>query len=462
MRRKKTLILALAALLILAGAYYWSTVFTGDEPQAALLPPAIALGNLEAHELVRIETNSFSLELDEQGWQLVHLQGGIPAAGITLDQFQIFYMAISLASLLAEDIVDDAPQDISVYGLDAPLFRTTLRDSSGRQTVYVLGDMTPSRNSYYAMELGDPKVYSVSISAAELIRFNLNNIRHRSLFGHFEPAALNRLLLERAGTRIEIVPWAETAQPALTAALSSHVLISPYRHPRRADIEALETLFAPINGLAIADFIDDAPRSLAPYGLDRPVRLFVELEDDSLELLIGNAHNGGHYAKLADKPNVFSLRGMGSIVNARPLNLIDRFALLVNIDLVENLTVRGGERPIEAELRGTGNDAVFYLNGIRAESASFRQFYQSLIGLLIDAEYSGPQVQGNGSGSGVSAGEISIEYRLRGRGGERVSIGLVPYNRDFYILRQGGAAEFLISANQVRRIFEAADRVVLD
>jgi hypothetical protein len=144
---------------------------------------------------------------------------------------------------------------------------------------------------------------------------------------------------------------------------------------------------------------------------------------------------------------------MEGVINIKPFDLIDKFALLINIENVEHLSISGGEKNLNADIRGEGDDRFYYLNGAKSEPSSFKAFYQALIGLIIDAEYPGPASQSE------DAGELSIEYQLNTPPRERISFTLIPYNRDFYALMQGGAAEFLISRSQVRRIYETADAV---
>jgi len=262
--------------------------------------------------------------------------------------------------------------------------------------------------------------------------------------------------LENAGTVIEIVYRPEQLPVHLSSSFSMHFMTSPYTLMRGADAQNFHDLFMPLNNLAVEEFIDDSPSSLGIYGLDRPSRLLVEFGGGvfSVDLLIGDEINGMRYAKLANAPGVFTLWGLNDIINARPFDLVDKFALLININSVDELTISGGERPIRAEFQGEDEDLVFFLNGRKTEDMPFRRFYQAVISLMADAEYQ--------PAPPYESGEITIEYRLNTPPGERVSITLIPYNRDFYVLRQEGTMEFLISRNQVRSIYEAMDRVVFE
>jgi hypothetical protein len=452
----KTLIIAMGVLLLLSGMYYWSTARNNRkaDPAPPDFTPSPSLGNLESYKLAKIELSSLALEKNNGTWELVSLEGGNPPGGIELDQVQIQYMTYSLASVWAERIVDEEPSDLSQYGLDKPSHRTIVTDSAGETAEYILGDMTPSRLSYYIMEAGDPKVYSVSYYTVEYMLFTLDNIRQRFLFPAFDLSKLAKFRLESRLAKIEINAKPQEIRPDLIGNFSSHLVTSPYIRPRGTNSEALNSLLAPFMDMEIVDFIDDAPSSLKPYGLDDPVRISLDTEEKSIDLLIGKEFEWKHYAKLADAPGVFTLSDMGSVINARPFNLIDKFTFIINIDWVDHLSISGGEKNLSADLRKEGDESVFFLNGKKTDTDSFRVFYQAVIGLMVDAEYPGAARQNDNSG------ELTVEYQLNNPPGERATFTLIPYNRDFYALKQDGVTEFLISRNQVRRIYETADAMI--
>jgi hypothetical protein len=459
-RKTNTLIIALGVLVVLGAVYYWSIAWNRKKADSSFssFEPSPSLGNLRGSELVKIEVNSLALEKINGTWKLVSFEGETPHGGIELDQSRIQYMSYSLASIWVEQVIDETPSDVSQYGLDKPSYRASVIDSAGQKVEYLLGNITPSRTSYYIMEAGDPKVYSVSSYTAEYIQFTLDSIRQRSLFPLFDASEVIQLRVESSRFKpIEISLKPKTPILDFTGLYSTHFITSPYTRTRGVDSEAFDNWLAPFNDLSIADFVDDSPSSPKPYGLDDPVRIFLRTEDDSLDLLIGNELNGKRYAKLADAPGVFTLYGMESIVNVKPFSLINKFALIMFIDSVDHLSISGGEKNLSADFRGTGDDALYYLNGRKTEMSSFKTFYQAAIGLLVDTEYPGPARQ-----QSEDSGELTIEYRLNNPPGERVAITLIPYNRDFYALKQDGATEFLISRSQVRRIYETADAVIYD
>ena len=458
-RKTKKIIIILGTVVILAGIYFGSTAI-GNRPSTAASTPVVPEANferLEWFEIVRVEFPGFVFERIGEVWDLVYMDGGIPE-GIELDSWQLQMMVFHLSNIQAERTVEQTPEDISVFGFDAPLSWVILTDTAGTTVEYILGDMTPSRLDFFAMQRGDPAIYIVSARNGGLINFSLESLRPRTIFPHFELEDLTQFRMETPGTLIEIIPrLEENLPPQLLFPAAAHILTSPYSLPWGVNPEAFQNILIPFVGLSIEEFINDSPSSLTPYGLDVPRRIFLQTGARTLDLLIGNEVDGMHYAKLADgSGGVFTISGMGNAVNTRPFNLINRFPFLFAIDMVESLTVTGGEIPITASIQGTGLDSIFYLNGMRTEGASFRTFYQALIGLIVDAENPGsprpPQ----------AADEITIEFLLHSPAGQRASITLIPYNRDFYILEQNGSLEFFVSRNQVRRIFESASAVVFD
>jgi hypothetical protein len=190
-----------------------------------------------------------------------------------------------------------------------------------------------------------------------------------------------------------------------------------------------------------------------PYGLDKPGRIYVETPEETLDILFGKSEFGLCYAMVPGNYSVFTLEGLEPIISVSPFKLTDKFALIYNIDNVDSFTVSADGRVLEATVQGKGDEAIFHLNGRRTADKEFRTFYQAVIGLLMDAEYSGAPADGQGT-------DVVVSYRMNTPPGFRPSIRLIPYNRDFYILEKEGQREFLIARTQVRKIFEAADTMV--
>ncbi|MDR1862763.1 MAG: DUF4340 domain-containing protein [Treponema sp.] len=449
-RKSKVLIAAFAALALLGGGYYGAVAWKqakAEESSAGAAPgSSVSLSSLDSSKIIRIEIPGTGLFLEKQGdlWELS------PPAAVRLDQGKIESALWSLGSLWAERVVEEEPGDLSVYGLDKTRPRTVVIDSEGGRADYLIGAMTPSRASYYVMTGEDPKVYAVSEYSVRNLLLDLDGIRDRSLLAPFEPQNLRRLILDTGKTRIDVSP--KTEADTGVSSFSTFMLTSPYTRKQGVDGEKFGEFLAPLQSLQIRDFINDNPASLGPYGLDNPMRLYVETDVSSLDLFLGNAEGDAYYAKKADSPEVFTVGGLEAVVNARAFTIVDKFALILNIDTVDRFVISEDAKALlTAEIKGKGDEAVFTLNGRKTADKPFRAFYQTVIGLLTDAEYSGPRPSNN------PRGVITIRYYLNTPPGQETAASLIPYNRDFYILDMDGTTEFLISRAQVQRIFDSAD-----
>jgi len=464
-RKIKTLLITLGVLVLLGGGYYGSTVYKKKKADtaAASRTSAPKIGNLDSSKLVKIEAGGLVLEKKGDTWTLDSLNGAAPPAWADLDQSAINSLTYSLATIYVERVVDDTPADLSVYGLDKPSSRAMVTDSDGKTAVYLVGNMAPSQSSCYVMQEGDPKVYTVSSYSAESMLLTLDKVRNKVLFPDFESPTLTKLQIDSPAVHIDISAKPQSAPPFLASSFSAFVITSPYKLPRGVDSQAIEKVLAPFKNLAISDFVEDTPASLQPYGLDKPVKISLAAKDStgkdiSLNLLVGNPINDKYYAKLADGPGVFTLGGLDPVLSIKSFDLVDKFPLLINIETVAQMKVSGGDPELIAEFQGKGDDAVYTLNGKKAQEKPFKAFYQAVIGLLEDSEYPGPAAETPGD----AGKNITIEFRLNTPPDTIASLTLIPYNRDFYALRQEGTMEYLISRNQVNNIFKTFKEVVYD
>jgi hypothetical protein len=351
----------------------------------------------------------------------------------------------------AERIIDENPNDLAVYGLDTPKSHTIVTTSGGEKAEFFAGNKAPSGAGYYAMVKDDPKVYLTPLYPGERLYLTTGSIRDKDLPTFESITEVRRFILESGKSRIEIESKGENAASIRT--LFSHIITVPYKVPRGVDPERFSALLSFFQNLRIRDFENDNPVSLAPYGLDNPGRVFIQSETAVLDLLLGNTNGSRQYAKLAGTPEVFVINAIEpAALRAEPFDLVDKFALIINIDTVDSLTVKGGGITLTGAIKRQNGEETYFLNDRQAVERSFKNFYETCIGLVTDAEHPGGSAK-----SGPE--EISIEYTLNTPPGAKAAIKLAPYNRDFYSLDRDGAAEFLVSRRQVQKIYKAAEEM---
>jgi len=430
-------------------------------------PESPRLTEFDSNKISRIEniTEGYVLERRNDNQTSYYSSGTweLVSAAVPLDMVQVQSSMVSnklwsMSSVWAEQLIEEEPADLAVYGLDKPWGRVRISDTDGMSAEFIFGNYTPSRTSYYMMMADKPSVYSLSSYSTDILYFTLDNIRDKGALYNFDPTNIVRMILEN---RPEEDPWKKGPieislkrdDDHLVSAFTSHILSSPYAGRYGVDSEKYYAILESMQNIQLLEYVADDPPSLAPYGLDKPGRIYLENPDDSLEIFYGKNEYGIRYAMLAGEKSVFTIQGLDGFINVSPFSMMDKFAMIFNIDSVDSFTVTGDGRTLEAVVQGKGEDARFFLNGRRCGDKEFRQFYQAVIGLLIDAERTGPVVRGEGT-------DWVVEYKLNNPAGVTTSVRLIPYNRDFYVLDRAGAMDFMIARTQARRIFDTADKMV--
>jgi hypothetical protein len=449
-RNKKALIIASSCIALLVGGYFGAKAYRTARFESLVKPrEEIRLASLVSDDVVRIEASSSGLVLERQEgvWRRV------PDDGFALDQEEINGLTWSLSNMRADKIIDEAPSSLDAYGLEPPRSRTIVTASSGESVEFFGGRLAPSRAGYYAMKKGDPRVYLVSTYPGERLFLTSGSVRDKKLPSFPAPDTVSRLAFQSQRDSQGASRGGYGFVIEAREGPSNFVMTSPYRTVRQVDMDRFEAFMTFFRELRIRDFVEDTPSSLAAYGLDKPVRIFIEGPEASLDILFGRAEAQTQYAKLAGKPGVFSVNILEPALAALPSELVSPFALRMETPDIDSFSVRGEGKTLKAEITRTDGEAEYFLDGKKISPGSFVSLFEACAGLTTDAEIPGRPLR-------APAAEIFIEYALSpASGGGKQGFGLAPYNRDFYSLVFDGYAEFLVARRQVRGIFEAAQKV---
>jgi hypothetical protein len=122
-------------------------------------------------------------------------------------------------------------------------------------------------------------------------------------------------------------------------------LVAPMSAP--ADANEADSILNSLENLEMDEVVTEAPGDLTQFGLAEPkntVSLHLEGVQEPLKLLIGEKtpDGGSLYAKLPDKPRVFTIASyLESSFNKKPFDLRDRDVLHVKRDAVKGLEITG-------------------------------------------------------------------------------------------------------------------------
>ncbi len=186
--------------------------------------------------------------------------------------------------------------DWKALGLDPPRVTVKLEGKGKKYTLHV-GEEAPVSSRIYVAKADKKAVYLVGDSIKYPLGNELEDFRRREIFDA-EKTAVKKIIISRPGETVVLARVEDTWR-----------LEEPVNDLAASSIAA--TLLNRTTSLRVSTFVNDHPKKLSPYGLDKPTyKLVVMLDDGSRQaLLIGGRIPGKKqfYCKREDKPFVYAV-----------------------------------------------------------------------------------------------------------------------------------------------------------
>lgn len=296
MRWQTTAVLALLFAAV-AGFYYVYEVRMGPERERA----ASARGRVftgepgDATEVsIRRAGETVRLTRDGDAWRMVEpleVRGSGSAVHETLT---------SVLTARIDREIAAAPESVAEYGLDKPAAVVSIAMKDGATLGLELGSRNPTGVWVYARETGKPAVFLVGEGVLRDATRPVVDFRDRTVLS-FERAAVSGLDIATRDATITLEPAAEAGRWRITR---------PVKLP--ADTRLVSEFLDKLRNAQVKEFPAEAPRSLEPFGLARPLRLTVHTGQDkdrtSRALLVGRHEPGkGVYAMRPGESSVLLL-----------------------------------------------------------------------------------------------------------------------------------------------------------
>lgn len=378
---------------------------------------------------------------------------------ITVDQVRADDLASAVTSLAAKSVVEEDAKDLSQYGLDPPQATAKAFFTDGTEKTFHLGNKTPTSDTYYFQVAGDPKVYTVWSYINDRYRYTVSDFRDMALSPSINPDEITYLRVrQRDGTVIEMKEKTTMESQTTYLGFGTFLMTRPYAYPVGADAEKSESfLKAPAN-IAIGGFVEDAPKDLSRYGLDKPWgELLVRDKTNTLHLQFGSDKDADNlFFKIVGRPNVYTLeKSVISFIDTKPFELVDRFAFIPNIEHVDRIDIssRGKSHLITLTRTAKEDETIttYTVDGKIVLEGDFKTFYQELIGLITEGEI---------GKTAVGTPELTVRYYLNTGDLKQVTVAFIPYNKVFYAISLNGKQSFAISKSQVAAMLSVMDRLL--
>jgi len=247
----------LAVILVALGAFYYVyEVRLGPERELAegrkgrvfTVEPA----EVAEVELKRTDT-TVKLKREGDGWQILEPVNGRGDRG-AVDE-----TVTSIVTARMDREIEADPKSLGDYGLDHPAAEATLRLKDGKQLGLILGAKSPTGVWVYAREAGKPAVFVIGDSVLRDATRPVADFRDKTVLA-FDQKDVTGLDLDMRDEKI-----------ALEHGDGRWKLTKPRALP--ADADTVRNFLDKLRSARVKEFAAEAPKSLEPFGLDKPVRV---------------------------------------------------------------------------------------------------------------------------------------------------------------------------------------------
>src|SRR5438876_666305 len=287
----------LAVVLLALGAFYYVYEIRGGPERAKLEAQKGRLWTVDAADVAEVELRRgaevVTLKRETDGWRLL---GPVTARG---DRGKVDETLTTLTAARVDREIEPAPTGLTASAPDKPPAVVTLRLKNGRQLGLQLGVKNPTGVWVYAREADKPAVFVVSDTVLRDVTRPLADLRDKTVLA----------VGQRQVTAFEVVTPEET--------LAVEQVDGRWRPTRpvalAAEAETVTAFLDKLGPTRIKEFVAESPKSLAPYGLVRPLRVSIHTGRDkdraTASLLIGSVDKAkqGAYAMRPGESSVLLL-----------------------------------------------------------------------------------------------------------------------------------------------------------
>ncbi len=197
----------LAASLVLAallGLLYWSshdkaTEEKADKPSPDAAPKILSLNSSDivALSIHHKDQTPIGLTRSTSGnWQIT------APRPLAADQEDISNLLSTLSSLNSDRLVDERATDLAPYGLSNPDLQVDVTLKDHKTQKLLIGNQTPTGSAYYAMVVGEQRLFTLASYNKTSLDKTLNDLRDKRLVtADFDKISQIELLQEGAGKK---------------------------------------------------------------------------------------------------------------------------------------------------------------------------------------------------------------------------------------------------------------------
>lgn len=418
----------------------------------------VVLWKAEREEVIKIEVQNQKGGYVAEAGENKTLTIPPIAGGYVLKNNDLVVLQNSMATLTATRIVEENPEDLTKYGLDAPVASAQVTFADGMVNTVRIGGKLPTGGGYYAQINDESTVYAIA-----------NVDANKLFYGEADFLDLSILSASESETpdieRIQVDGASFTDKPLILEKISSdsgygsgYNITSPIQAALNSAngkklVEGLYSLTAS-EAAAIAESQEDK----AKYGFDEPYAIIRYIRNGENGVLqIGNETNledgtaARYVMKLEDsvvyKVTLINLPWITADIN----NLFSSLLLIPSIDTVDTVEVVTGGETYTLESSGDLKNLQATINGKEMNIDHYRTMYEFLISASAkEINY--------GSEKGESLAKIIYHYRDDAKSDDMIEFFSVSDRK--CLISLNGSDSFLTETRYVDKLVLNCQRVL--
>ncbi len=387
-RNLKTIIASLVVLALLGGGYFFVSKWNPEKENTEENPLVSQGGNVEyvfdadSENIDFVKFNTGSIVYTVKNGEEPSIEG---YSSHIIDKYQLSSMIYSVTSVPISRRIENFSGNFSDYGIDEAGKSVTVRMKDGAQHTLLLGNSTNFEDEYYAMLKGGDSVFTVSSYSVDTLMKNPDELRSKDICT-LDGQNISAFTVKKNGKHELSIKYDEDYTPANEYQSVLYLVTYPYKNVT-ASLDRLQELFETVSSLTADSIVEEDPKNLALYGLDKPYEVeFTDFDGNKTTIKMGNyGENGNVYlicnnipvVYLAQCPFYEVIKG----INAK--NYVDRFINLFNIDTVKEIKIEADGEEHILSIEKKSEDSYTYKVGEKmlAES-NFKKLYQLIIGIV--------------------------------------------------------------------------------
>ena len=358
-----------------------------------------------------ITNDSGTYELTRFGEGDEAIWGVMEFANLPVDGNVISNLVEKSATMTSQQLVVENPEDISIYGLDAPSAEVTVEfsDSAGTVKKLAIGNTTPDERQRYFMLDGEPKVYTALNSAVSCFLNDKHDVIARTVYSAKQAAdendttnytLINKLTIERPDLDYDFVIEYDKRQDdpdRITGNMSNHVLTSPVFRDINPDKST--DVISGIFGLTASNLgiLNPDENDFETLGLNDPAAKFhFEINGgDTVDITVGVEAYDEDGSKMGrfvyvDGISIIYIFTEDSLpwLKVKPLDIVTTMIASHYIYDLDVFDIETADKKMSFSF--TGNDSDTFaakLDGKDIDTDRFRTFYQFILRIPSDELY---------------------------------------------------------------------------